>query len=150
MHFKAKIQLDGKTATGIPVPEEIIAALGAGNRPQVRVTLSGYTYQTTVARMRGQFGFPVSAAVRERAGVAAGDVLDIDIELDVMPREVTIPDELADALARHRGARPAFERLSYTNQKRHVLAAETAKSQETRDRRIAKTLEELTQRQERT
>jgi hypothetical protein len=118
-------------ATGIRVPDEIVSALAGGNRPPVRVTLAGHSYQTTVARMRGEFAFPVSAAVRN------------EIELDTTPREVTIPVELATALDQRTGARAAFEQLSYSNQKRHVLAVEGAKSPDTRQRRIAKTLDEL-------
>lgn len=143
MQFHTTIQLDRKTATGIHVPDDVVAALGGGHRPRVRVTLAGYSYQTTVARMRGTFMFPVSAAVREAAGVAAGDEVDVEIELDTAPREVTIPAELAHALAKHPAAQQAFEQLSYTNRKRHALAVEGAKTDETRQRRIANVLDEL-------
>jgi hypothetical protein len=143
MQFPATIQLDGKTATGIRVPDEIVAALGGGNRPRVRVTLAGYSYQTTVARMRGEFMFPVSAAVREQAGVAAGDRVDVGIALDTSPREITIPAELATALEQHPDAKDAFEKLSYTNQKRHALAIEGAKTPETRERRVTNAITEL-------
>lgn len=143
MQFRTTIQLHGKTATGIEVPDEIITSLGGGNRPPVRVTLAGYSYQTTVARMRGTFMFPVSAEVRERAGVTAGDELDVEIELDNAPRELTVPAELAEALERDPKAKQAFEKLSYTNRKRHTLAVEGAKTAETRQRRIAKALDEL-------
>lgn len=143
MKFKATVRLDGKTATGIQVPHEIVAALGGGNRPSVRVTFRGYSYQTTVARMRGQFLFPVSAAVREQAGVAAGDRLEVTIELDDKPRELDLPTDLVKALARDRGAKKAFEKLSHSNKKRHVLAIEGAKTSATRQRRLAKALDEL-------
>jgi uncharacterized protein YdeI (YjbR/CyaY-like superfamily) len=93
--------------------------------------------------MGGSFKLPVSAEVRERAGVAAGDEVDVEIELDTAPRELDIPAELADALAKHPTANAAFEKLSYTNRKRHVLAVEGAKTAETKQRRIAKTLDEL-------
>jgi bifunctional DNA-binding transcriptional regulator/antitoxin component of YhaV-PrlF toxin-antitoxin module len=145
MQFDAALQLDGKTATGIRVPDEIVSALGGGNRPRVRVKLAGHSYQTTVARMRGEFKFPVSAAVRERAGLSAGDEVEVTIELDSEPRELTIPAELADALEQRPEAKQAFEELSYTNHKRYVLAVEGAKTPETRQRRIAKALDELKQ-----
>lgn len=143
MKFEATIQLAGKTATGIGVPDEIVAALEAGNRPPVRVTVAGYTYRTTVARRHGEFKVPVSADVRERAGVAAGDKVRVEIELDTAPREVVVPAELADALAEHPTAKAAFEKLSYANRQRYVLAIEGAKTAETRQRRIAKALDEL-------
>ncbi len=143
MRFHSTIQLDGKTATGVPVPDDVIAALGGGNRPRVRVTLGGYSYRTSVARMRGEFKFPVSAEVRERSGLAAGDEVLVQIELDTSPRELAVPAELAEALERHPDAKQAFERLSYSGRKRHVLAVEGAKAAETRQRRIARIIDEL-------
>lgn len=143
MQFQATIQLDGKTATGIEVPDEVVAALGGGNRPRVRVTLAGYSYRTTVARMHGKFKFPVSAAVREQAGVAAGDQVDVEIELDDQPRELTVPSALAQALDAHPAAKLAFDKLSYSNRKRHVLAVDGAKTDETRQRRLDKIVAEL-------
>lgn len=143
VEFRATVQLDGKTATGIRVPDTVVEALGGGNRPRVRVTLGGYSYQTTVARMRGEFLFPVSGAVREQAGVSAGDEVDVQIKLDNTPRELEVPAELADALKKNPTAQHAFDKLSYSNKKRHVLAIEGAKTAETRQRRLSKTLAEL-------
>ena len=143
MNFRARLQLDGKTATGITVPDEIVSVLGGGSRPRVRVKLNGFEFQTSIGRMRGEFKIPVSAAVREQVGVAAGDELDVEVELDTAPREVAVPAELAEALARDKAAREAFAGLSYSNQKRHALAVESAKTAETRERRIAKILAEL-------
>jgi hypothetical protein len=143
MEFQATIQLDGKTATGVRVPDDVVAALGGGNRPRVRVTLGGYRYQTSVARMGGEFKFPVSAAVRDQSGLSAGDEVAVRIELDTAPRELTIPAELAEALERDPAARQVFDGLSYSNRKRHVLAVEGAKTDETRQRRIARVLDEI-------
>jgi hypothetical protein len=143
VQFEGTIQLAGKTATGVRVPDEIVAALGAGNHPRVRVTLGGYTYQTSVARMGGEFKFPVSAAVREESGLSAGDEVLVQIEVDAAPREVIVPAELAEALERDATARQVFDGLSYSNRKRHVLAVDGAKTDETRQRRIARVLDEL-------
>lgn len=95
------------------MPGEIVEALG-GNRPAVRVTVGGYTYRSSLARMRGEFKFPVSAAVRDQAGIKAGDEVGVAIDLDTQPREPAIPDDLAGALDRDPSARAAFERLSYS------------------------------------
>jgi hypothetical protein len=143
MKFPATIELDGKTATGVRVPDEVVEALGGGHRPRVRVTLAGYSYQTSVARMRGEFKFPVSAAVREATGVAAADTVEVEIELDTAPRVLAVPDDLRDLLGREPAAKQAFEKLSYSNQKRHVLAIDGAKTPETRQRRLAKVVDEL-------
>lgn len=138
MRFRAVVQLNGKTATGIQVPPEVVASLGAGKRPSVRVTFNGYTYRSTVAPMGGAFMLPVSAEVRERASVAAGDEVDVDVEVDAEPREVNVPPDLAQALAGDADARRFFEGLSYSNQRRIVLSIDDAKTAETRQRRIAK------------
>lgn len=144
MRFRARIELSGKTATGVIVPAEVVQALGGGKRPKVQVTINGHTYPSSVVQVSGRYMFPVSAEVRGAAAVAAGDVVEVDLVLDTSPRTVTVPDDLAAALDAAPGARQAFQALSYTNQKRHVLAVEGAKATETRQRRIAKVIDELT------
>jgi hypothetical protein len=143
--FRATIQLGGKTATGIEVPEDAVAALGSSRRPAVRATIAGYTYRTSVARMLapGPFMLPVSAAVREAANVAAGDEVDVELELDTEPRVVTVPEDFAAALSLDAEAGRVFEGLAYSHKQRHVLAIEGAKTDETRRRRIAKAVETL-------
>ena len=143
MRFHATVQQHGKTATGIEIPGEIMAALGGGKRPKVTVTLNGFSYPSTVGSMGGLFLIPISADVRERAGVAAGDAVDVDIVPDTAPRVVEVPDDLAAALNREPSARQAFDRLSYSGQQRHVLSVEQAKTPETRQRRIDKAVIEL-------
>ncbi|HEY0577103.1 MAG TPA: YdeI/OmpD-associated family protein [Pseudonocardia sp.] len=143
MRFRATVELGGKTATGIQVPAEVVTGLGSHRRPSVRVSVGGHTYRTTVAPMGGAYFVPLSAENRTAAGVAAGDEVDVDIELDVEPREVTVPADLAAALAGQSGAGEAFEALSYSRRKEHVRQVETAKAAATRERRIAKVLDSL-------
>ena len=143
MRFRATIQLTGKTATGIEVPEDIVAALGPSKRPAVSVALGEYTYRTSVAARGGTFLLPVSAEVREKAGVAAGDEVDVDIELDTQPREVAVPVDLHAALDADPVAAKRFATLSYSHRRQHVLAIEEAKTEQTRARRIDKALQML-------
>jgi hypothetical protein len=138
MKFRAILQQSGKTATGIEVPPEVVAGLGSGKRPAVRVTLESYTYRSTVAPYNGAFMLPVSAEVRQGAGVAAGDEVEVELELDHEPREVSLPPDFAKALDREAEARRFFDGLSYSNKRRIVLPIEEAKTDETRQRRIAK------------
>ena len=98
MKFRAVVEQGGKTATGITVPDEIVAALGAGRKPAVSVTINGYTYRTSIATVSGSFKVGVSAEVREAAGVKGGDELDVEIALDTAPREVAVPPDFAAAL----------------------------------------------------
>ena len=143
MRFHTTILQSGKTAAGIEVPEEIVTALGSGKRPKVAVTINGYTYRSSIAPMNGVFMVGVSSDVRAAAGVAGGDEVDVDIELDTAPREVTVPDDFAAALDAAPRARATFESLSYSNKSWHTLQIEGAKTDETRQRRIAKSIEAL-------
>ncbi len=143
MRFHTTILKSDKTATGIRVPDDVVEALGAGKRPPVRVTIRGYTYRSTVAVMGGVYMLGVSADVRAAAGVAGGDEVDVDLELDTAPREVTVPAAFALALDAEPAARRTFDGLSYSNKSWHVLQVDGAKSEETRQRRIAKSIEAL-------
>jgi hypothetical protein len=143
MRFHTTILQGDKTATGIRVPDEVVEALGAGKRPPVRVTINGYTYRSTVAVMGGTYMVGVSADNRAGAGVAGGDEVDVDLELDTAPREVTVPPDFAAALDAEPAARRTFDGLSYSNRSWHVLSIEGAKSDETRQRRIAKSVDAL-------
>lgn len=135
--FRTTLLLEGKTATGIKVPAELVASLGSHKRPPVRVTIGNYTYRSTVAAYGDVFMLPVSAENREAAGIKAGDEIEVTIELDTEPRTVEVPNDLAAALAEKPGTREAFDALSYTMRKEYVRQVETAKAQATRERRIA-------------
>ena len=143
MRFHTTILRSDKTATGIEVPAEVVEALGAGRRPAVTVTINGFTYRSTIAVMGGVYMVGVSAENRAGAGVAGGDEVDVDIELDTAPREVTVPSDLAAALDAEPAAQATFDRLSYSNKSWHVLQVAGAKTDETRTRRIAKSIEAL-------
>ena len=143
MKFRATVELGGKTATGIEVPDDVVAALGPGSRPPVTVTVGGHSYSTTVARMGGRFLVPLSAENRTAAGVAAGDQVDVGIEPDTAPREVEVPADLTEALAGDDAARATFDGLSFTHRKEWVRWVEEAKKADTRATRLAKTVEAL-------
>jgi hypothetical protein len=141
--FRTTIAQSGKTATGIVIPPELVEQLAAGKRPPVRVTIAGHTYRSTVAVMGGAFMVGVSAENRAQARVAGGDEVEVTIELDHSPRTVTVPADLAEALAADPAAAAQFDRLSYSRKQAHVLSVEGAKTPDTRGRRIAKAVAAL-------
>lgn len=141
--FKTVLLTSGKTATGFVVPAEVVERLGGGKKPAVNVTINGGTYRSTVATMNGKFMIGVSAENREKTGVKGGDAIEVTLELDTKPREVNVPAELKKALDRDAKAKKVFEGLSYSNQLRHALAVEGAKTEETRLRRLEKVMSEL-------
>jgi hypothetical protein len=142
--FKTILQkAEGLNATGINVPADVVAALGKGKKPPVKVTVDGFTYRSTVAAYGEVFMLPLSQERRAAAGVEAGDEIEVTLELDTEPRTVGVPDDLAAALAAKPGAREAFDKLSYSVRKEHVRQVESAKAAKTRGRRIAGILEKL-------
>ena len=143
MRFMTTVELGGKTATGFEVPADVVDALGSGRKPAVTVTIGGHTYRSTVAARGGRYLVPLSAENRTAAGVAAGDDVEVDLELDTAPRELVVPDDLTAALDADPAARAAFDALSYSNRQRYVLSVEGAKTDATRQRRVAKAVEEL-------
>ena len=143
MKFRTKLLQAGKTATGIEVPAKVVDALGAGQRPPIRLTINGYAYRSTVAVMAGKYMVGVSADVREAAGVAGGDVVDVEVELDSAPREVTVPPELQKAFSRSPAAKRSFELLSYSKKRLYTVPIEKAKTDETRQRHLDKAISEL-------
>ncbi|HEX7471767.1 MAG TPA: YdeI/OmpD-associated family protein [Candidatus Limnocylindrales bacterium] len=143
MKIRLMIQGTGKTAAGMEIPADVVEALGAGKKPPVRVTINGHTYRSTVASMGGSFWVGVSNDNRAKAGVAAGQEVDVDLELDTEPREVTVPADFRAALDGDPVAARFFDGLSYSNRLRHVLSIDDARTPETRQRRIDKAVATL-------
>ncbi len=143
MRFHATLELNGKTATGIRVPAEVVEGLGAGRKPAVLVTIGGHTYRTTVASRGDRYLVGVSAENRAAAGVAAGDELEVEIQLDTEPREISVPSVLAEALEADAQAREFFDGLSYSQKRWYVEPIDQAKKPETRERRVVKAVEML-------
>ena len=129
--------------TGIEVPPSVIEALGGGKKPAVIVTIGSFSYRSSVAVMGGKYLISLSAERRAASGLKGGDLIQVDLQLDSTPRGVTMPDDLAAALAAEPEAKAFFDRLSYSNQSRHVLSITDAKTPETRQRRVDKAMEML-------
>lgn len=149
MKFVAELRSTGGTTTGFQVPAEVVDALGGGKRPKVKVVVNGFEYRTSIAPMDGANWLGVSSQRRTEAGVSAGDVLEVDLELDTAPRVIEPPADLAAELAADAGAKEFWDSMSYSNQRYHAENIEGAKAAETRQRRIAKTMDLMRQRKAR-
>jgi hypothetical protein len=143
VRFRSKVLLAGKTATGVEVPAKVVDGLGSTKRPLVRVTINGYTYRSAIAPMGGTFMLGISEEVRNNAHVKAGDTIDVDVELDTKPRDVVLPPELAKALAKDAKAKKYFEGLSHSGKYRLVAPIANGKTAETRERNLAKAMQEI-------
>ncbi|MEV6282149.1 YdeI/OmpD-associated family protein [Kribbella sp. NPDC051770] len=141
MRFRTVLQ--GTTKVGFEVPPEVVESFGAGKKPAVRVTIGDFTYRSTVAVMGGVYMVGVNADNRAAAGVAGGDEVEIELELDTAPREVAVPADFAAALDASPKAKAFYEGLSYSQRRWFVLGIEEAKKPETRANRITKAVERL-------
>jgi len=149
MDFDATLELDGKTATGITVPPEVIDGLAAGKRPAVRVTINGHTFSTTIGSMKGAFKIPVSAERRGLIGATAGDQLRVSVVPDSAPAEMEVPSDLAASLASDQAAAEFFAGLTASQRKGFIVPIEDAKTPDTRARRVEKAMTALKARQKR-
>ncbi|NWL11689.1 hypothetical protein DM793_10320 [Paenarthrobacter nitroguajacolicus] len=142
MKFTTTIVGDGNKA-GIEVPDAIVEGLGAGKRPPVVVTINGQSYRSSIAVMGGKYMVGVSSANRELTGAAAGDTVDVGLEVDTEPRVVELPADLTAALEAEPEAKTFYGTLNYSSQRRYVEPIGDAKTEETRARRIAKVVADL-------
>ena len=143
IRFTATLAVRGPAAA-VVLDDAQVAAVGDGaKRFPVLATINGHTWRTTVTRMHGEYLLGLSRAVRDGAGVEAGDSVEVALELDTAPREVEPPEDLAKALAGDPIARSVFEGLAYTHRKEYARWIEEAKREETRERRVAQAVEML-------
>ena len=147
IRFTATLMARGPAAA-VVLDDDQVAAVGEGaKRFPVAATVNGYTWRTTVARMRGESMVGLSRAVREAAEVQAGDTVEVELEFDDARREVEVPEPLAAALATQPPLRQIFDSLSYTYRKEYARSVREAKREETRERRVAQVIEKLRERE---
>jgi hypothetical protein len=137
--FEATLEQHG-SGTVVVVPFDLKEAFGSG-RPPVLATVNGHTFRTTLFTMGGRALLGLNREVREAAGVEAGQEVSVEVERDDEPRTVEVPSDLAAALEADPAVRETFDGLSYTHRKEYVRWIEDAKRDQTRTRRIAKSVE---------
>jgi hypothetical protein len=141
IRFRAKLQARGPAAA-VVLEDAQVAAVGAGaKRFPVVATVNGYTWRTSVARMGGESLLGLNRQVREAAGVAAGDSVEVVLLIDREPREVEVPDDLAAALAADAQAKAIFDALAFTHRKEYARWIAEAKRDDTRRRRLSQAIE---------
>lgn len=142
----ARTLLARGAAAAIVLVDERVVVVGEGaKRFGVEATVNGYSWRTSVTRMRGEFVVGLSRAVREAAGVRSGDTVTVELALDAAAREVELPEALARAFAADSEADGAYRQLSYTHREEYARWIDGAKREQTRQRRVAQALEELTE-----
>jgi hypothetical protein len=57
----------------------------------VTITINGHSWKSRVAVMRGRYLLGLSNANRQAAGVATGDEVEVEVEIDAEPRVWSSP-----------------------------------------------------------
>lgn len=143
------LESTGSTTAGFEIPEQTVDELAGGKHPKVVVTVNGFEFRTSIARMGGRYLLGVSAERRAQAGLAAGDEVEIELALDTAERTVEVPPDLAQALDADPDAGAFWDSLSYSNRSWHVLQITGAKKPATREARVARTMAALAARRPR-
>ncbi len=141
--FVTILKPTGTTTTGIVIPRERLAELSSAARPAVVAKVNGYGYRTTERIMNGVAMLPFSAQHRLDSGISGGDKIKVELSIDLEPRTVELPDDLAKALSP--AARTAFFKQAPSRQKADAANVAGAKSPDTRARRIAAIVAKLAQ-----
>ena len=141
--FTAVIQNAGGGGAFVEVPFDVEKEFGS-KRPKVKATIEGVPYRGILTRMGTECHLLiVLKEIREQIGKTFGDEITVTVEPDTEPRVVEAPAELKKAFKNEKEAKAFFERLSYTHQREYVMWINEAKREETRQNRIAKTVEML-------
>jgi hypothetical protein len=141
--FDSNLDAPQPGGSAVVVPEKVVESLGGGVRARVTGTLNGVEFRSNLMRYGGVVWLGVHKATMEAAGISHGDPVTVEIELDDAPRVVEVPEALQRALDADRDAKETFDALAFTHRKEYAQWVGEAKKDETRDRRVAETIERL-------
>ncbi len=127
----------------IEIPDAALSELGANKRAPLKITVNGYTYQSTATGVDGKCMVVFPSKDREAAKAKAGDSLLVTLELDDGYRTVEIPSELTTALLAT-GTQEKFDGLTYSKRKEFARQVREAVAEDTKTRRIQKIVDQLT------
>lgn len=143
--FEAKLIKDNDTnGAGIKITFDVQEAFGKKGRVPVKYTIDGHQFRGSIFPYGGIYYLGVRKEIRNVIGKTYGDTVHIVMEADDEPRVVKVPEDFALALAGNEKAGQAFEMLSYSHKREYIEWIGDAKKIETRQRRIAKAIEKLT------
>ena len=127
---------------GVALSDADLAALGGGVRVPVAGTIDGSPFRTRAFRMGGFQGIRFNQEILRSAGRGTGDAVVVEVWRDDEERVVEVPDALASALD-DAGLRSEYDGFAFTHRREWAQWVAEAKKPETRERRIAKVLDQV-------
>lgn len=144
--LKFKVKIEGKEAgvvAALTPPFDVVEVFGTRARVPVRGTINGFPFRSSLMPMGGCHMMPVRKSLRDGARVAPGDIVSVVMERDEAERTVAAPPVLKKELAKNKTAQANWDKLSFTAKKEIASSITGAKQEETRARRLAKTVDIL-------
>jgi len=118
-------------------PPKHIPVVATSNHRSTRTTL--------VPGGAGRYRLQVNATLRKAAHADVGEVIGVSLQLDLAPRELPVPPELAAALKSRPRLKKEFDRLTVAG-RMQFLRWFSAKSPEVRKKRLRRAFEVLSDR----
>lgn len=145
LEFTATLHSVERTqALSINFPYDVEKLYGVKGQVKIKATFDGVPYRGSLTKMGSPCHFLlVRKDIRQQIGKHPGDTVLVTVQRDTEERIVEVPDDLAAAFAAHPEAIARYEKLSYTHRKEYVRWVTEAKRPETRQQRIAKTVNML-------
>ena len=144
LHFESELVPGEKspydTWTFVVVPDAIHRELGQA-RAAVRGTIAGVSFRETISRSGGVPRMLVRRDLLDRIGASKGDVVEVQLELDLEPRTVEVPPEFEALFQEDRQLAALFSKMSPSMRRAWTTYVDEAKRPETRRRRAEKARE---------
>ncbi|MBC5627704.1 DUF1905 domain-containing protein [Clostridium sp. NSJ-6] len=144
-NFEAELKkVEGKEASYIEIPFDVEEEFDV-KRVKVKALFDGVEYRGSIVKM----GLPcyiigVTKDIRNKISKTYGDTIKVVIEKDVEDRNIEVPEKLNVMFNDNKDACEFYESLSYSQKKKYVEWINSAKKEETFDKRIKETIKKLT------
>jgi bifunctional DNA-binding transcriptional regulator/antitoxin component of YhaV-PrlF toxin-antitoxin module len=124
-------------------PFDIEKEFGTKGRVPVKAMFNGVEYTGSLIKYGyPQHMLPMLKTLREQTGTSPGDTVEVVVWKDEGQRTFEVPAEFKEAMEKA-GMMPQFEHLSYTHRKEYCRWITEAKREETRLKRLEKSVEML-------
>jgi hypothetical protein len=144
--FEAKIEQNKNIdAAYVKFPYDAMELFGVKGQVRIKALIDKKVlYRGSLAKMGMDCHIlGITKAIRNEIGKNFGDTIEIELEQDLEPREIIIPEDALNLLKKNKKAKEIFERLSYTHKKEYIRWIEEAKKEETRKRRLEQFIQKL-------
>jgi len=145
LEFDAPIkQHPGIDGAYVEIPFDVKEAFGA-KRVKVKACFDTAGYRGSIVFMGGAYVLGVTKEIRAAIGKTFGDSVRVSVEIDDEAREAAVNPLFMSAIKKNKKAALFWETLPYSGKKKYADWINAAKSNETRDERIAKAVAMLSE-----